>query len=140
MIKKLFLLSLLSLLFISCSDSIKSECEVDIEIEDRMGATFTEIQEKVLTPSCATGGCHGGNFFNHPRLTADVAYENLINVNSIQNPDMPYVDPGNSANSWIMFKILGQGTSVMPPPPNAKLNQSVIDSIAAWIDAGAPNN
>jgi hypothetical protein len=49
--------------------------------------TWTIIQDKILTPSCATSGCHAAtsdaNYVQHNLLlTSATAYDNLINITS----------------------------------------------------------
>ena len=48
------------------------------------------------------------------------------------------VKPFESENSYLIRKLRGQGTSVMPP--SGQLKAAVIDSVVAWIDKGALNN
>lgn len=99
-------------------------------------ATFSSIQQNVFAKSCAFSNCHGGT--QEPNLNAGSAYNNLVNKPSIQRPSMMRVKPGDSANSYIMKKLNGDGTSVMPP--SGKLAQATIDTVAAWIDRGALKN
>ena len=72
------------------------------------------------------------------QLTPDQAYANLVDVTSVQSPSLKRVKPFDSANSYLMKKLNGSGTSVMPP--GGKLNKARIDSVAAWITRGAPND
>jgi hypothetical protein len=57
---------------------------------------------------------------------------------------MPIIDPGNSAGSYIIWKLNGQGPNgeaivgVRMPATGLFLSQAQINRIAAWIDAGAP--
>ncbi len=134
----LFLVLIMTLLFASCSESIVSECEPDLKVDNQMKASFKEIQEQVLTPSCATSACHGGSLFNYPKLEKDKSYDNIVGKNNLAG-NMPLIDPGNSANSFLYKKLLGEAGWLMPLG-GQKLNQNVLDSIAAWIDNGAENN
>lgn len=122
-----------------CADRIVSDCETrDTGVPGQV-TTFQEIQVKVLTPSCATAGCHRGD--DSPfglDLSAGKSYANLVNVSSGQSPSLKLVLPGNSKDSYLMQVLEGKGGVVMPPA--GKLNEALIDSIAAWIDRGAPNN
>ena len=101
-----------------------------------MRATFTSIQNELFTTTCAKSGCHAGR--QSPELTEGNAYKNLVNVKSLANPSMLRVKPFDSANSYLMRKLRADGVPVMPP--TGKLSESVIDSVAAWIDRGALNN
>ena len=137
--KKLLIikLSLITVLFISCEDSIEGpEDEINNRPPVGLTATLSSIQKEVFTPSCAVPACHGGT--QSPDLTSGNTYNNLVNVASAQNPLLVRVKPGDSANSWLVRKLNGSNTSVMPP--TGQLSQATIDSIKIWIDNGAFNN
>lgn len=143
--KSIFIICSLSflLLLVSCSENIVSECETDIKDDDTTGnenvvrAQFSDIQEKVFTPTCATSGCHNG--VQEPDLREGMSYDNLVGVKAIGNPSMNRVEPGDSGNSYLIKKLLGDDTALMPQggPP---LESEVIDSIRTWIDNGAEKN
>lgn len=133
----LFLVLIMTLSFVSCSESIVSECEPDIKVDNQMKASFKEIQEKVLTPTCATSGCHQANFYS-PNLEDGKSYDNIVGVDNLSG-DLQLVEPGNSANSYLFKKLLGDGTTLMPSGGD-KLNKAILDSIRVWIDNGAENN
>ncbi len=128
------------LIFTSCEENIVTECEVN-NINSIELTTFSSIQEDVFDVNCAFPGCHAGT---SPQagllLTSGNSYSNLINVTSVLNPNFKIVQPGNSSESFLikMLKNTGDGTSLMPP--SGKINERLIDSIAAWIDGGAINN
>lgn len=133
-----FLLTLsAALLFAGCADSIVSDG--DDQPIDPVRANFTDIEQRVFAVSCATAGCHAGN---EPAsgldLSAGRAYAQLVGVSSLNNPSMKRIDPGSSATS----AVIGQLRRTLSPamPPSGPIAASVIDSIAAWIDAGALNN
>ncbi|MFN3196330.1 MAG: hypothetical protein ACE364_10295 [Chlorobiota bacterium] len=133
---KLIFLAFSTLIIASCSEHIVSECEPIDEGEPAMAATFSAINEEVLQPSCALSGCHINAFL--PELSEPVAYENLVNKqNNARN--MNYVEPGDAANSFLIKKLLGDGTTLMPQG-GPKLDDEVIDSIKVWINNGALNN
>jgi hypothetical protein len=136
--KKIYItFSLLGLLLVSCEDWIQGpEDEPQNGGQSIMSASFSDIQTEVFSKSCATSGCHNGSI--NPNLSAGEAYNNLVNQPSAQVPSMLRVKPGDSNNSYLMKKLTGDGTSVMPP--SGQLSQVTIDSIAAWIDRGALNN
>jgi hypothetical protein len=133
---KLIILAFSTLLIASCSEHIVSECEPVDDGEPAMAATFSAINENVIQPSCALSGCHVNAFL--PELSESVAYDRLINkLNNAGN--MNYVEPGDAANSFLIKKLLGDGTTLMPQG-GPKLDDAVIDSIKVWIDNGAENN
>ncbi len=112
--------------------------------------TWTIIQENILTPSCATSGCHASasdaNYVQHNLiLTSASAYDNLINIVSknaaAKTAGLVRVKPGDYINSLLYQKIDCQATAqygaLMPlGGPNLTLGQ--IDFIKQWIIKGAP--
>ena len=104
--------------------------------------TFSAIQSQVFTPSCAISGCHTGpNPQFGLNLSAEQAYANIVNVNSLQNSALKLIEPGNSANSYLVRKLRGQNINGSRMPNNrTALSNSVINSIADWVDNGAPDN
>ncbi len=121
----------------SCADQIVSECEDTTAAG--LQSKLSSIQQYVFTPSCATAGCHSATSPQQDlNLSSGSSYSNLVDVTSHEDGVMKRVAPGNSAQSWLMKKLNGDGTSQMPPA--GQLSQATIDTIAAWIDAGALNN
>jgi len=113
-------------------------------------STWTIIQDKILTPTCATSGCHAStsdaNYVQHNLLlTSATAYDNLINIisknTSAKTAGLVRVKPGDYINSLLYQKIDCQTTSqygaLMPlGGPNLTLGQ--IEFIKEWITKGAP--
>ena len=121
---------------VSCENNIEGPEDMDTLPGTNMRATLTSIQNELFTKSCALSGCHGGS--QQPSLVAGQSYGNLVNVNSFGNSSLKRVKPFESENSYLIRKLRGDGTSVMPP--SGKLPVTVIDSVVAWIDKGAFNN
>lgn len=124
--------------------------------------TLTTLQTEVFGPSCGKTSCH--NAATHQAglvLSSGASYSRteLLQMSQAQYnaSSLPIADPGNSAGSMLHFKLTTPGTSdgaggvcsgqdmqgsQMPNDavdPMA-LCQSKIDSIEAWIDAGALDN
>jgi hypothetical protein len=140
---KLLLLFLL-LAAAGCDQAIISDCEtVTPEPEPKPPEvhmiTFTELQTLIFSPSCALTGCHSQA---SPQaglvLEANKAFANLVDVSSTQSPGLKRIKPFDSANSYLLKKLNGTGTTRMPP--SGKLPQAAIDSVKVWIDRGALNN
>ena len=131
---------------IGCEGKIITEADVVMPDENNNNGTteltFLAIQSQVFTPSCATSGCHTGpNPQFGLNLSAGQAYANIVNVNSLQNSALKLIDPGNSANSYLVRKLRGQNINgSRMPNGRSTLSNSVIDSIADWVDNGAPDN
>ncbi len=122
-----------TLLLSRCSEQSTSSDNSTLE------PTFSSINRLVFQKSCALSGCHGAGSANAGlSLEANVAYENLVNVTSTQNPSLKRVNPGNSGQSYIMFKLNGEGTTIMPP--FGRLPADTRNIIKQWIDNGAAND
>ncbi len=112
------------------------------ELPPEPTATFTEIQDTIFTPSCATSGCHSGS--NPPdglNLSAGLAYSNIVNVASVQMSNLFRIEPGDPDNSYLVRKVQGTGIVADRMPLGAEpLTQDQIDLIRQWVSDGAPNN
>lgn len=104
-----------------------------------------------IQSSCgsATTTCHGG-----ASPTGHVSYSGtpaqihaaLVNATPANAPlGWVLVKPGDPAHSWIIEKVtkdqpggLGYGARMPYAAPN--LCQPTVDTLSAWISAGAPNN
>ncbi|PYQ27012.1 MAG: hypothetical protein DMF56_21925 [Acidobacteria bacterium] len=105
-------------------------------------ATFTRVQNEVFTPTCGIVACH------HPIgqqsqmvLTAGRAYNETVNVTSVEMPSLKRVTPGDVANSYLYRKITGAGiTGDRMPQTLPPLSDAQIALIRNWIRRGAPND
>ncbi|MCZ7556916.1 MAG: hypothetical protein M5R41_11000 [Bacteroidia bacterium] len=132
-------LLVLAVVFLSaCADSIVSECDLP-DGPLPVSARFSDIEAKVFAVSCATAGCHGGaNPQAGMDLSAGRSYDALVNVNSLYFPAQKRVTPGNSAESVLISLLRREKQPAMPPA--GALEAAIIDSIAVWIDRGAPRD
>jgi hypothetical protein len=74
-------------------------------------------------------------------LLHDIAYDQLVNVSSIQRPGVPRVAPGNPDGSYLVQKIEGTGgVTRMPRNGPPFLTEGQILIIRRWIEIGAPRN
>lgn len=131
------------LLLMSCSSDTPFEADINPTPDNNL-SKFSKIQTEIFTPTCAFTGCHTGSSPQaNLNLSAGQAYNSLVDVNSVQIPSRKRVAPGNSAGSYLIDKLKGSnmaaGTSQMPFG-GTPLSDATIDSIAKWIDSGAPNN
>jgi hypothetical protein len=144
-----FILLILLISINSCADKIKTldnitapQEKTTTDSQTAQLSKFSEIQDQVFTPTCALSGCHGDNFTQAKlNLTKGKAYSNLINVKSSLFTDMDRVVPGNAAQS-LLYKAINHdpGVPLQMPQNGPKLDQKIIDSIAVWINKGAPND
>ena len=131
---------------------------------DTLNPTFTNVYSTILSQRCTN--CHrpGGSGVVVGQLdfsTPAVAHAALVGINASGtgagtsgitcaslNPPQVRVVASNSASSLLINKLQSKinGTlsacgSPMPlPAAGAPLRQSEVNLIAAWIDAGAPND
>jgi hypothetical protein len=105
-------------------------------------ATFTRVQNEIFTPTCGIVACH------HPIgqqsqmiLTAGRAYDNTVNVTSVEMPSLKRIAPGDVANSYLYRKITGAGiTGDRMPQSLPPLSDAQIALVRNWIRRGAPND
>lgn len=112
--------------------------------------TFASIQSDILEAGDSSGrslciGCHtnvGRTPAGGLNLIHDAAYDQLVNVSSIQRPGTPRVVPGNPDASYLVQKIEGTQTVGLRMPRNGPpyLTQGQILIIRRWIEIGAPRN
>ena len=146
-----FILSLIFLVFWSCSDAgdpLSNDCTEGLDCAGECGGTavedcagicdgsallsngectnisYTATIQPIFNTNCI--GCHGGS----GGLT-------LTSYSDLMGNDV--VDPGDSAASKLIQRL--KGTSGMQMPKNQDpLNETTINLIENWIDEGALNN
>ncbi|MGE5457826.1 MAG: hypothetical protein ACM3RX_05690 [Methanococcaceae archaeon] len=131
--------------FTGCADKIVTENDLQPLQTKTAGNSnnsqtqFNKIQQQIFTPSCALSGCHGNTDTQaNLNLTEGKAYSNLVNTQSILYPSLKRVDVKNPQQS-LLLKVLYQTVPTTMPPGN-KLSHIAVDSVAAWINRGAPND
>ena len=128
-------------------------CKSDVVTESVEKSTWTVIQDKILTPSCATAGCHSSvndnTYAQHNLvLAAGLAYENLINKtskNAVANANgLLRVKSSDYANSLLYHKLDCRVKRNSPnygslmPLGGSLLSYGQVDFIKQWIEKGAP--
>ncbi len=128
----------------ACGGKVRSPTE---PVDGGTGAqafTFAQIQAGIFSVSCAKSGCHvssaaaGGLV-----LEVGQAYGNIVGRPAQEEPQLAYVRPGNPEASYLLKKVRGDpdiSGSRMPRDGPPFLTSQQIASLAAWIQAGAPNN
>lgn len=128
------------LLLTACEDQIVNECPEDEFNSGSRLSTLSAIQKNVFDVSCATSGCHSGAFpAANMNLENGNSFSNLVNVGSVFYPGEVRVIEFDSENS-ILIKTLRGTIPTKMPLGSSPLPNSIIDSIAVWIDEGAENN
>ena len=145
--RQLFLAFALALGAAACDEKLSELAGPTPDLEP----TFESIQKNIFETtdsagrtSCVT--CHT-NVGRVPsggmNLTHDVAYSQLVNVNSTQVPSLKRVNPGNVDASYIVHKLEGRPGIVgrrMPFSGPPYLTDGQIQILKRWIELGAPNN
>ncbi len=107
-------------------------------------AAFAADVQPILTANCATDKCHGGATPEaNLDMTAGSAYAALVGVATDEcNGNRIRVTAGSPADSYLINKLTGHGmcTGKRMPRDKPALPQSDIDTIAAWICAGAQDD
>ena len=98
-------------------------------------SNFSAIQANVLTPNCATTGCHfGAGAPQGLRLDAASSYSLLVGVASSEESSVLRVAPGDADNSYLIQKLEGTASSGQQMPLNAPaLPRATIDVIRQWM-------
>lgn len=102
----------------------------------------TQVQP-IFTKSCLGAGCHAGaSPAQALDLSSGKSYANLVNVASGECPATKRVLPGTPTMSYLVWKLQGTGPcfSGTRMPKGQPLGASDLNTISAWISAGAPNN
>ena len=99
-------------------------------------ATWEEVRDDVLAPSCGFSSCHtppGSAQFGVDNETAE---DEWVNVESVNKPGAILVVPGDADASYLIQKMEGaDGISDDPmPPPAGGLDAAKIERVRSWID------
>ena len=144
----------LAVLCIACSKEA-TDPGVSPVPQTKQIASFDLLQDKFLTPSCATSGCHlsekDGSFAQHGLVLAKgLAYGNLVGAPSVNSAalakSMPRVKKFASNESLLYHKLNwdlshhGLANYGAPMPLGGKpINKGQLAFVQKWIDAGAPS-
>lgn len=103
-------------------------------------ALFNRIQSTILTPQCATSGCHAGTASPLGLdLAAVAAYDNLLTMESSQVSGLRLVEPNNADASYLVHKIQGtQSAGQQMPLYRPPLSDEQLALVRQWIGDGAP--
>ncbi len=117
-------------------------------------SSFELMQAKIITPTCATAGCHASNADNSFKqhglvLEQSVAYANLVGVspvNALSKADGHLrVKAFKSMESLLYHKLNwnadhhgGKKYGLPMPLGNTALSVGQIEFVRRWIEAGAP--
>ena len=132
------LLFVLSVSFYYCNTVKVEEEETETVIDD---PSFASDIQPIFTNNCAVAGCHNAAAQAGLVLLSGVAYGNLVNVNSTQEPTKKRVNPSDPAGSYLVIKIDGNQTQGgRMPAGGSALSSAKRQNIRNWIAKGAKNN
>ncbi len=136
-------------IFSGCTKKVNDDTPLTTEV-----SSFSLMQDKILTPTCATSGCHAstadGSFKQHGLvLEKSVAYENLIGImpfNALSKADGHLrVKAFKSLESLLYHKLNwdlshhgGKQYGTPMPLGSTALSLGQIEFVRRWIEAGAP--
>ena len=69
--------------------------------------------------------------------SADDSFANLVDVDSLQNPTIKRVAPGDPDNSYLIQKLEGTAPMAQMPFGGTPLDPAIISNIRTWISNGA---
>lgn len=107
-------------------------------------ATFAEVQA-IFNSRCTFIRCHGTGFIaGDLDLEEGESFNQLVGVapfnDNAREAGLLRVDPGNSANSFILVKVAGtppEGFGSRMPLSGDGLSESEVRTIREWVDLGA---
>jgi hypothetical protein len=145
--RQLFLALTFATVAAGCDEKLSSIAGPTPDLEP----TFTSIQRDIFETTDAAGRiscvtCHtnvGRNPAGGLNLLHDLAYDQLVNVNSTEMPALKRVSPGSPEASYIVHKIEGRPGIVgrrMPFSGPPYLTDGQILIMRRWIELGAPRN
>ena len=100
---------------------IAQGCEKYVVVIESNFDTYTTSVQPIFTSSCALSNCHNGSV--DPNLTDGSSYVALTSGN--------YVDIQDPEESVLIKQLKGG---------HGYISQSDIETLLAWIQAGAPND
>jgi hypothetical protein len=101
-------------------------------------AKFSEDVQPILTKRCAHPSCHGAAKSAGLEMTSGVAYDNLVNVKSAEEPQFMRIKPGAPDSSYLVMKIEGkQQVGARMPLTGGYLDTNDIQMVRSWVEAGA---
>ena len=129
---------------VACTDF---EAPEEVVLPDVLVAnpSFERDIQPIFTARCATASCH--NLATQQlglNLQAGFAYDEIVGVESPSSHDMPYIQPLDADNSWLVRMIQADPArrffTERMPLGRAPLTDNQIATIVNWVNAGAPRN
>ena len=106
-----------------------------------LAPTLSSIQQNVFTPICTQ--CHTGAAAPLGlALDEGSSRADLVNVASVENPELVLVSPGDPEASYLVWKVEGRSgiTGSRMPLSLPPLSEDEIAALRGWIEQGAEDN
>jgi hypothetical protein len=109
---------------------------------------LSDLRAQLFGPACSFGACHGESAAAGLDLTVPDLRTELLEHEPVTSGGIPLVTPYSPENSWL-FRVLSEcspmradGSIAAHMPLNAPvlLDDRVIATVRAWIEAGAQDN
>jgi hypothetical protein len=103
--------------------------------------SFAQDIQPILSPGCTIGGCHDASASAGLDLRPGQSLQNLIDVRSVQEPNLTRIIPFDAQNSYLIIKLEGrQNQGSRMPLGGQALGATQIQNIRNWINRGARDN
>ncbi len=150
MMKYLFVLAIVALMLLAagCKGGGQSGTQQSGDVgkssqtqAQMTAAMFGMDVQPIFTNRCALSSCHGDAKSADMQLSPGLAYSNIVNVRSSEDPSFMRIMPGQPDSSYLVMKIEGrQKVGVRMPAIDGPLSAKQIQAVRSWIEAGAKND
>jgi mono/diheme cytochrome c family protein len=104
-------------------------------------ASFKGDIQPIFSKHCAHPSCHGVAQSAGLQLSEGMAYGNIVNVRSTEQPQYMRIKPGEPDSSYIVLKIEGkQAVGSRMPLTGGYLSDKQIQTVRSWVKEGAKND
>ena len=147
--RRVFTLGSILVVFVvctACDESLTKLAGPTPNLEPTFASVQSEVFEKTDDagrPACVN--CHttvgrtpaGGMVLEHA-----AAYDQIVNVRSVEHPELMRIAPGNPDASYLVHKVEGRSSIVGARMPlrGPYLTDGQIVILRRWIELGAPRN
>lgn len=107
-------------------------------------STFTQVYALMSTgtKTCTDSECHDHDLpkKNQDLSSQALAFSNIVNVTSEENPPMKRIEPNDPDNSYLYLKLSGAGEQAQMPKDKTPFTVGELNTVRYWILNGALNN
>lgn len=127
--------SVASLVACGGSDDPAPTPEPDVEPK------LSDIQAKIITPRCATSGCHDGTATdNKLDLRSGTTHKATVNIGAEKVANGILVKPNDPDNSVLYLLLSGPLDDANKMPKSGNVSAKQKEAIRLWIANGAAND